>query len=852
MSAVQRAREAHEARLRLLEGRYVPMPNHDKRLFIEGWPDVEVTREWLMEHRAVKYQAAGVRMHDHLLAIDVDVDDREIVDELWVRLRERMPGLDECLVRHSGGDKEMWIARCDERFKFASSAKYVRPGADPEDKDAPKVQVEVFGGLARKQIAVFGAHTLSDDGHDLIKEYAYDGPSILDTPYDQLPVLPWQEVQYISLVFGDLMDELGWPRARTFGAVTDGNFTRYDLPAGPFETASGPVPYENLHHYDSCRMQEITGEGTNTERGRIYDFDGWTGVWDSETQIIHMPPEAEPSDVTETVVELADRLAALPMGERLLEEAAQRIAEERREMRVADLVSWREDGWLTRYNDDQDWDAQLDEWLDENDLEIPEGEPGRRRKLLEAMAGRAQLIEMAAHLSLRYAWYGLGTAQEEVYDIALATPVSLKNLRTTHCRMAALMPATTPAGKPTTKMMEAVDVWLRSSHRVTITGFDFQPGKDELFRPGDLEDTVKLNLYRPKIFSADPMPSRRAGELFMGFLGHLFPNDRERDFVLNHVVGMRQHPEMRGQAVLMISARGGVGRNTFFQILDGLFDNRFAHTLRSVDLVGDSARFNDWEERCLMCHVDELATVLAATNTSKFAAMAQIDDRVDPLPQRKTVEGKGQSRRTETVWWSLWAATMEPDAIALEPRDRRWTVLENTEIRISENPVVSQALAQMQGGVAGDMISEEFLHGLCLWLDRQEFNRELFLGGIWTEAKDQVVAAAEGDIEMTLRTVLARLQQDEKTEAWVDNLVVYVQAELGQQHKAHRKVKVAVPKLLKQGFAGWKWNVSGTLRTLSDTLGTEERVRGVARQDGAPSISPQERAAMLGAKRTPK
>jgi hypothetical protein len=403
----------------------------------------------------------------------------------------------------------------------------------------------------------------------------------------------------------------------------------------------------------------------------------------------------------------------------------------------------------------------------------------------------------------------------------------------------------------------AVAEWLESDARKTISRFDFQPGSTQLFTSGETEDTVGVNIYRPRRYKVPPIDPEEAGRRFRRFLAHLVPDEREAAFLLNHVIGLVQRPAARGQAVLMISARGGAGRGTFFQIVDAMFDARFTRSLTTQDFVGSGAQWTEWEEHTIVAHVDEMATL----GGDKYRAMAELDGRIELMPSRKPVTEKGKSRRTVTVYWTFFGAAMSSDAIALERRDRRWTILTNTNARFGDNPEVTATVSSMQEYPKGP-ISEAFAHGLNLWLLAQPFDFDMFIDGIETDAKRDLLEASEGDIELTLRHVLNEYLTQGKHEVWISNVALETQSRMKNVERcsdaAVKKAWTKVPELFKQGFDGWEvpTNPGGkpqALRVAGSTSDGEEDLKraagSIARHRDAPSYTAVERRDVLGERR---
>ena len=92
------AREALETlRRTLLANGYSPIPNRDKRTFHKGWPNVEITDEVIGEwsRRSLRDSATGLRVENGLMVIDLDINDKAVVDEIANRILDICPQLDD-------------------------------------------------------------------------------------------------------------------------------------------------------------------------------------------------------------------------------------------------------------------------------------------------------------------------------------------------------------------------------------------------------------------------------------------------------------------------------------------------------------------------------------------------------------------------------------------------------------------------------------------------------------------------------------------------------------------------------------------------------------------------------------
>jgi hypothetical protein len=177
-------------RLAMLANGFQPLLNDCKRPIEKGWPtrivDAAEVRSW--DRSALT--STGLKLDGDLAVIDIDVADVPLVAALADAFDDRFPALfRHGLVRHAGGPREAWIARVDAPFRRLASRRWYR-GADPDDPAVPKHQVECFGSLGARQLAIDGPHA-RDRAGCVISAYRFaGGASPATVPRASLPVLP--------------------------------------------------------------------------------------------------------------------------------------------------------------------------------------------------------------------------------------------------------------------------------------------------------------------------------------------------------------------------------------------------------------------------------------------------------------------------------------------------------------------------------------------------------------------------------------------------------------------------------------------------------------------------------------
>lgn len=803
--------------------------------------------------------AWGFLISDRTLGIDVDISDNALADKVLDAaadiLGERFDEM--ILIERAGTGKVKLVAQlAGDVVPIPPSPGYLPPGADPANGD--KAQMIEFGTAAHPRYYAVEGINGYDDGTPQMYLPADDGPLPWTHGPGELPLVTMDEITRLIGRWCEIAEAAGWTRARHFSLPDHYGRQLYDLPDGALDEHA---PGDRLRPRDLPFLDDTSD---TVRLSVVTRDDGVVGVHDFKHACTHWPASAEPAPVGEVavakVVQLADRLKALGrLTAEIIEAREAEIAAEEA-MTVADLDDWVADGWRALVPKDVDYEAMALDWMRENGFTVADDtEPPEA--IVAAMAGEVELRAMSDHLALRYCFVaGAQNEGEAVFDIKTGKTTSVALLEKQYAQLEARVPAVTPKIDFTTRVTPAVRRWLKSRNRITISRYDFTPGRPELFLPGDEEDTVGVNVWREKRFTGEPMEPALCGRLFTEFCQLLCPEEPEEGqpvseaaFLLNHVTGIVQQPQLRGQAVLMVSSVGRVGRGTLFEMVDLMVCPQFRHTLTTQDIVGEGAKWTEWQERCVVAHVDEMASL----GSDKYKAMALLDDMIDNRVSRKQITEKGKSRRTVSVYWTLFAATMKLDAIVLEPRDQRWTILRNTDLPVMQSPRMKAVLTQMQEYANGP-IREDFAHGLFLWLKAQPFDRELFLNGMMTEVKRSVLQVSTNhDIENTLRAVLADLVREGKFEVWVPNVVKTVEGRIGSRASPGlmTKVPVVVPQLLDQGFEGWKVPVDPKtgrkerprVRVPDAPIERDQRPSGqIARHAAAPNYTAEERYRVIG------
>lgn len=315
-----------QLRLQLLENGYSPIRNRDKRTFMTGWPSVEITpdeiRSW--SRRNSRDKATGLRIENGLAVIDIDIDDKGIVDAAADAILDLCPQLEDAnvplLVRRGSGAKEAWFIRTDEAFGRIHSRAWRRRG---EGVDATAHRVEVFGGASPRQFGAFGPHTVLDDG-TVAKWYSWAEASPAEVRQPELPVIPKATIFLIVDAIERILEEAGWEVVPRSEKGENREHRVYDLtPDMAFDCDDGVTrTLDELRDVaDSgirCSASWLEGP-TAINRSRCLVTEtraGHVAIWETASGTTHVEEAAKPRDYTLDLDRVAERLKELDQRRR--------------------------------------------------------------------------------------------------------------------------------------------------------------------------------------------------------------------------------------------------------------------------------------------------------------------------------------------------------------------------------------------------------------------------------------------------------------------------------------------------------------------------------------------------------
>lgn len=636
-----------EFRLAALENGYTPVPNNDKRTFFEGWNTVQPTPLMILLWRsALSYQATGLRVENGLCAIDVDIDDADIVSEIWDRAVAEFPQLGEALVRYGSGHKEMWVCRVDEEFSVLFSTTHTRAGDDPDGEDVPTQRLEAFGGGHARQIGSCGAHTMNSTNDGFAVEYQWvDDESPETVRLDSLPLLAKDNVLRIAHIASEVLEENEWPRLTRSRAGESDCSTTYDLTDemvfkcvdGVSRSLGELAEYAKTSGNARCSAS-WTGDEAALNRTRCLvstDHTGVPTVLETANWSRHMPATA------------AD--AVKPISER-----------------AADLR-------------DKMKDAGYD--FDEEGYDD----------------APASFREIVSHLIDHWAWCGSRTNQCLPIHGREDAAMSLSNLRLTY-----IIHAYEREGpKGGIIKVNPVDAWLASPRREDVDGYRFMPDN-----PQGIFTTLgvrAINSYRAPQFVdvRDRVARASHAALWSDFLTHLLPVTAEREWFFDWLAHKFQNPTVPSVGVIMVAKRFGVGRGTLFDIVEPLFGRDHVNNIGGRNLIGadSQGQYTEWLANALLVTTDEMlpdGDDGMATAWRRKQAYERLKERVDPRARQMQIVRKTLPNYQDMVYASFIMATQHENALPIPEGDRRFTVLTNNRTTLQQNVPLMKRINAMR------------------------------------------------------------------------------------------------------------------------------------------------------------
>lgn len=239
---------------------------------------------------------------------------------------------------------------------------------------------------------------------------------------------------------------------------------------------------------------------------------------------------------------------------------------------------------------------------------------------------------------------------------------------------------TTAAGRPTAAFM----AWKKHPDTLRAHVAALRPD-----HPGKrIVPSDKLRIFNTYIAPQHPPGGDTA--VAHEFIAHLIPDPIERaQFYDWHAIKV-QNPGYRMHALLMVTQESGTGRGTWFQIVEKMLTPAYVQPLELSDLIGSGSQsaFNEYLATSLVICVPEVleATENQGYQTARRIGYERFKAICETVPSAFYIKRKYGRNSMELVFASMLMASNHIDAFAIDPKDRRLIVLENTDTPLHAAP----------------------------------------------------------------------------------------------------------------------------------------------------------------------
>ncbi len=301
-----------QLRLKLYENGYVPLANKRKLCLIPAWNSITVTpdlinsREWA---RSKAFADTGIRCGD-VVALDWDIDDKDLLNDLLDEIVEQGIVPESPFVRIGMPPRELWVYRTPEKIGKRTTGHFMPPNPPEGHKG---FAVEVLG--AGCQFAAYGQR-------DDVTNYFWPAKSLADHQYMDLPEITKAQADAVKDFAVAFFERNGLERKSPAGGTDEGYSHAYDLtPDMVFDVVDmGPMTVaeigEALAHSPPgevlrCKVDALRPT-TGSWAGMISLVDGQVCISDHGTYTSHFPVEGDSNKALERLgALLAERFPVL-------------------------------------------------------------------------------------------------------------------------------------------------------------------------------------------------------------------------------------------------------------------------------------------------------------------------------------------------------------------------------------------------------------------------------------------------------------------------------------------------------------------------------------------------------------
>jgi hypothetical protein len=211
------------------------------------------------------------------------------------------------------------------------------------------------------------------------------------------------------------------------------------------------------------------------------------------------------------------------------------------------------------------------------------------------------------------------------------------------------------------------------------------------------DDKTYVNLYlRPEL------PETGDASVGHEFLETLLPDEEERAWYKQVLAYKLRYPEVPGpSAVMLAQDTFGVGRGSWFKILEGLFGSEYVARPSFDDIVGNGSQavYNDWMADSILALVNETSCEDDHRHANRRKAYERIKELVDTSRQSRLIKGKWEKLYRCLCGPGFTFASNNSTPLTIVVDDRRLTFLRNGMMRSPEYYVKLDAWRNIPGNL---------------------------------------------------------------------------------------------------------------------------------------------------------
>lgn len=616
-------------RLQLYHNGFTPLPNHNKACFLPEWSTVKVTPELIQSREWARSRAwadTGLRCGE-IIAIDWDVNNADLINELLDEVVEKGIVKESPFVRVGKPPRELWVYRTSEKIGKRTTGGFARP-EDIDNPDVKAEQVEVLGGGC--QFAAYG-------WRDEDTQYQWPVESLLDAKYMDLPEITLAEVEALKDFAIAFFERKGLQRKSAMAGTDGGYHHVYDLtPDMVFDVQDhGEMSVAEIDGLLRaapdmvlrCTVEAIRPGTSGSWAGMISLVHGAVCVSDHGSYTSHFPAELDDTKSLAALGRKLDRL--ITAFETSVAPASEKVSVTPSADETYDVI-----------DPNIDFDTNLERALK------------------------------------RFVY----VAQDDVYyDLMNLSELPLKPaaLRNKYANVHIMKPGKM-GGETLSYLIEAYTLHNR---RRLASSAQMRPDRPRPLFTENGSDI--LNTYNPPRHAV----SSGNAEPMMQMLYGLLPNKDERHYFMQWLRHKYENPHIPSVGIIMV-AQGtfGTGRGTLFDILGKVFGESYVSNITFNTLIGKTtqSQYNEWMGESLIVTVNEALETDGSRWQNKVNAYEHIKEIVDPAKRKIMLTRKGYRNIQATSYASMIIATNHADSFVLPPDERRLAVLENGKPAPSE------------------------------------------------------------------------------------------------------------------------------------------------------------------------